>query len=155
MKRIIAALTLLSTVHFAANGQDEKSDKASIKSVIEKESTAFFNVDKKNWEVNWLDATYAFWSYADSTGGSFVEGSENIRKNFEEYFHTAKPSKSKIEREWLEIRMYGKGAYVRFIQKAVDDIDVDTTSETRVLEKDKEGKWKIICLMATAKYPSK
>ncbi|HBK88794.1 MAG TPA: hypothetical protein DDZ56_09090, partial [Cytophagales bacterium] len=73
---------------------------------------------------------------------------------FEEYFVTAKPSKSKIEREWLEIRIYGKGAYVRFIQKVIDELDHDITSEVRVLEKDKDGKWKIVCLSAIAKYPA-
>ncbi|HWA36013.1 MAG TPA: hypothetical protein VG737_17855 [Cyclobacteriaceae bacterium] len=155
MKLIFIILVLLSIQPFVAGAQDEKAEKAAIKSVIEKETTAFFNVDRQNWEVNWLDAPYAVWSYADSTGGSFVEGAANIKANFAEYFSTAKPSKSRITREWLEIRLYGKGAYVRFIQKAVDGIDVDTTSETRVLEKDKDGRWKIICLTANAKYDSK
>ncbi len=154
MKLIFIIVAFFLSIPFA-QGQDDKAEKSAIKTVIEKESTAFFNVDRQNWETNWLDAPYAVWSYADSTGGSFVEGTTNIKQNFEEYFRTAKPSKSKIAREWLEIRVYGKGAYVRFIQKAVDGIDVDTTSETRMLEKDKDGRWKIICLMANARYPSK
>ena len=129
-------------------------DKDAIKSVIERETTAFFGVDKKAWQSFWLQSGYTYWSYSDSTGGSFVEGTANIQKNFEEYFVTAKPSKSKIEREWLEIRIYGKGAYVRFIQKVIDELDHDITSEIRVLEKDKDGKWKIVCLSAIAKYPA-
>jgi ketosteroid isomerase-like protein len=130
-----------------------QSDKEAIKAVIEKETTAFFGVDRKNWEVNWLDASYTFWAYSDSTAGSVVEGTENIKRNFDEYFRTAKPSKSKIDRVWLEIRVYGSGAYARFIQKVTDEIDRDETAEVRVLEKGKDGKWKIVCLNAIAKYP--
>jgi ketosteroid isomerase-like protein len=121
--------------------------------VIEKETTAFFGVDRKNWETNWLESSYTYWAYSDSTAGSVVEGTENIKRNFDEYFRTAKPSKSKIDRAWLEIRIYGSGAYVRFTQKVTDDVDRDETAEMRVLEKGKDGKWKIVCLSAIAKYP--
>jgi len=130
-------------------------DKDAIKAVIEKETTAFFGVDRKNWEPNWLDAPYTFWSYSDSTAGSVLEGTENIKRNFDEYFRTAKPSKSKIDRVWLEIRVYGSGAYARFIQKVSDEIDRDETAEIRVLEKGKDGKWKIVCMNAVAKYPTR
>ncbi len=150
MKNIaFLSIVFVGLVTIAGYSQDEK---AAIKAVIEKETTSFFGVDKKNWESNWLKAPYTYWTYSDSTGGSFLEGIDNIQKNFTEYFQTAKPSKSKIEREWLEVRVYGKGAYVRFIQKAKDEMDYDITSETRVLEKDKNGKWKIIYLSAIAKY---
>ncbi len=151
MKKITTIL-LTCTILLATTLSYSQDEKAAIKAVIEKETTAFFGVDHKNWEVNWLKAPYTYWSYADSTGGSFIEGTENIQKNFNEYFQTMKPSKSKIDREWLEIKVYGKGAYVRFIQKATDEMDVDISSETRVLEKDKDGKWKIIYLSAIAKY---
>ena len=151
-KKYISILCLLWLTCLKLAAQN---DIDAIKSVIEKETTSFFAMDRKNWEVNWLNAPYTYWSLSDSTGGSFVEGTENIYRNFEEYFRTAKPSKSKIDREWLEIRLYGKGAYVRFIQKVNDGIDRDVTSEMRVLEKDKVGKWKIVCLTAIAKYPGK
>ena len=131
-----------------------QTDLEAIKGVIERETTAYFSVDKKNWETNWLNAPYTYWTFCDSTGGSFVEGTDNIKINFEEYFRTAKPSKSKIIREWQEVRIYGKAAYVRFIQKVIDEIDNEVTSEVRFLEKDKDGKWKIICLNTIVKYPS-
>lgn len=132
-----------------------QTDKDMIKAVIEKEARAYFGVDRQNWESAWLDAPYTFWSYYDSTGGSFVEGTPNIKRNFDEYFRTAKPSVSKIDRVWQDIRIYGKGAYVRFVQKITDEIDHDETSEVRVLEKDKDGKWKIVSLVAMARYPDK
>ena len=148
---ILLIITLSLTV-ITANAQDEI---ASIKAVIEKETTAFFGVDNAAWKTYWLNVPYAYWAYSDSTGGNFVEGTENIQKNFNEYFRTAKPTKSKIERSWTEIRVYGKGAYARFTQKITDDIDHDETSEVRVLEKDKNGKWKIVLMNAMAKYPAK
>ncbi len=141
-------LLLFGTLAMAQN------DMEAIKTVIERETTAFFGVDRKNWEIHWLNAPYTYWSYSDSTGGSFVEGTDNINKNFDEYFRTAKPSKSKIDRVWQEIRVYGKGAYARFVQKVTDEIDHDVTSEVRVLEKDKGGKWKIVCINTIAKYPA-
>ncbi len=149
--RILISVTFLSWI--VALPVFSQNEKDIIKSVIEKEATAYFGVDRKNWELTWLDAPYTFWSYSDSTGGSFVEGTENIRKNFDEYFRTAKPSVSRIDRVWQEFRIYGKGAYVRFVQKITDEIDHDETTEVRVLEKDKVGKWKIIFLSASAKYP--
>ena len=150
MKRIylFASCLILALTSHTALAQDEKT---LIKSVIEKETDSFFNVNEKAWEATWLNAPYTYWADADSTGGSFVEGTDNIKLNFGEYFRTAKPSKSKIERKWLEIRVYGNGAYVRFIQIVVDDIDRDETSEMRVLEKDKDGKWRIVCLVSTSK----
>ena len=51
--------------------------------------------------------------------------------------------------------MYGSGAYARFIQKVTDEIDRDETAEIRVLEKGKDGKWKIVCMNAVAKYPTR
>jgi ketosteroid isomerase-like protein len=137
----------------SASASAQQTDKDQIKAVIEKEARAYFGVDRQAWEVTWLDAPYAFWSYYDSTGGSFVEGTPKIRRNFEEYFSTAKPSVSKIDRVWQEFRIYGNGAYVRFVQKITDEIDHDETSEVRMLEKDKDGKWKIVCLFAMARYP--
>ena len=148
-------ITLTSLFWLVCISVVAQPDKDAIKSVIEKETTSFFGVDRKNWESNWLDASYTFWSYSDSTAGSVLEGTENIKRNFDEYFRTAKPSKSKIDRVWLEIRVYGSGAYARFIQKVTDDIDRDETAEIRVLEKGKDGKWKIVCMNAVAKYPTR
>ena len=145
---LTGCLLCLATLSNAQN----QNDITAIKNTIVRETTAFFGLDRKNWEAHWLDAPYTYWSYSDSTGSSYVEGTPNIFNNFDEYFRTAKPSKSKIDRVWIEVRVYGKGAYVRFIQKAWDDIDLDETSEVRVLEKDKNGQWKIVCLQAIAMY---
>ncbi len=150
---IISSLGLLLILSATAVAQ--QTDKDLIKAVIEKEGRAYFGVDRQAWESTWLDASYTLLAYYDSTGGSFVEGTPNIKQNFEEYFRTAKPSVSKIDRVWQEFRIYGKGAYVRFVQKITDEIDHDETTEVRMLEKDKDGKWKIVCMSAMAKYPDK
>jgi hypothetical protein len=134
------------------NGFAQSGDHVAIKAVVAKETSAFMNVDYKGWSDTWLKAPYSYWSYSDSTGTSFVEGWEALNKAFDEYFKTSKPSKALITNEWQEVRVYGSGAYVRFVQKVKDDIDHDETSQMRVLEKTKDG-WKVICMGAIAKYP--
>ncbi|MDZ7648795.1 MAG: hypothetical protein U5K54_17360 [Cytophagales bacterium] len=141
--------------------QDSK-DIAAIKAVIEKETTSFFNVNRKDWEDTWLQVPYAYWSYSDSTGTSFIEGWEGIQKSFDDYFRTQKSSRTidvahqksevKIDRTWSSIRVYGTGAYVRYTQKVNDEIDRDETSQIRIMEK-KDGKWRVVCVGAIASYP--
>lgn len=108
-----------------------------IKAVIEKETQSFFRVDRKGWEESWLKTPYAYWSYSDSTGTSYVEGWDQLNKTFDDYFKTAKPNQAKITNQWIEIRLYGTGAYARFIQRVQDDMDRDETQQMRVLEKGK------------------
>jgi len=83
-----------------------------------------------------------------------LDGWEAIHKSFDQYFLTQKPSPAKLTDQWIEIRIYGNGAYARFIQRISDEIDVEETSQVRVLEK-KDGKWKIVCVSVVAKYPVK
>ncbi|MBS1950909.1 MAG: hypothetical protein OJF59_003299 [Cytophagales bacterium] len=131
-----------------------QADEAAIKEVIAQETYSYFTVDRKNWENCWWKVPHAYWSYADSTWASFVDGWEAINKNFDHYFKTARPSRAEITNEWKYVKIYGNSAYVRFIQKVKDEIDHDDTSQVRVLEK-KDGKWKIVCVSAVAIYPKK
>ena len=140
-------LMIISVLAFS----QEDKEKIAIKNAVARETEAFMNLDHKTWSEAWLPATYAYWSYSDSTGTNFVDGWQNIDKTFDEYFRTQKPSKAKITNLWQEIRVYGNGAYVRFVQSVEDDIDKDQTSQVRVLEK-KDGKWRIVCMNAIAKY---
>jgi hypothetical protein len=125
----------------------------AIKAVISKETSSYFNVDYKGWADTWLKVPYAYWSYSDSTNTSFVESWDALEKSKVSYFKNSKPSRAVITNEWQEVRVYGNGAYVRFIQRVKDDIDRDETSQMRVLEKTKEG-WKVICVAAIARYPT-
>jgi len=155
----ITCLCLITAISTSA--QDSK-DVAAIKAVLEKETQSFFNVNRKDWEDTWMKVPYAYWSYSDSTGTSFIEGWDNITKSFDEYFKTQVSSrpidvahqkaKIDIERKWHDIRVYGNGAYVHYTQKVKDNIAHDETSQIRVLEK-KDGKWKVICVGVIAFYP--
>lgn len=152
---------LLSIIILPLAAQDAK-EVAAIKAVIEKETQSFFSVNRKDWEDSWLQTPYAYWSYSDSTGTSFIEGWPGIKKSFDEYFTTQKASRQidvahqssavKIDRTYQSVRVYGNGAYVRYTQHVKDDIDRDETSQVRILEK-KDGKWKIVCVGAIASYP--
>ncbi len=148
-------LTLISWFSFVAL-LAQPNEIAAIKEVITKETDSFFGVNKQGWSDCWLKVPYAYWSYSDSTATSFVQGwggDHGLDKTFDQYFKTAKPSKAMITREWLDIKVYGNGAYVRYFQNVKAEIDHDVTSEMRVLEK-QDGKWKIICVGAIAKYPN-
>jgi len=147
---LAVALTAI-TLSLSAQGT---RDIEAIKAVIMQETSSFLGVDRKAWASTWLQAPYVYWSYADSTGESFVEGWENLNKTFDQYFKTQRPSSAKITNEWIEFRVYGNGAYVRFYQTLKDNIDRDQTSQVRVLEK-KSNRWKIIYVGAVAKYPEK
>lgn len=147
----------------AVAGAQDSKEVAAIKSAIEKETDSFFNLKRKEWEDSWLQSSYAYWSYSDSTGTSFIEGWEAINKNFDDYFRTQVANRTidvahqkgpvKIDRTWISIRVYGNGAYARYTQRVKDDIDRDETSHIRILEKGKDGKWRIACVGAIAIYP--
>jgi len=143
----VVAFILLAEVSLKA-----QSDTDQIKAVIEKETASFMNVDYKTWSSLWHQVPYVYWSYSDSTGTSFIEGWDQLKETYAHYFKNSKPAKSEITHEWIEIRIYQDGAYAHFIQKIHDETDHDETSQMRVLEK-KDGKWKLICLGAVAKYP--
>jgi len=155
-------MTLIGMIFVTYTHAQDSKEVAAIKAVLEKETQAFFDVNRKDWEDSWLKVPYAYWSYSDSTGTSFIEGWENISKSFDEYFKTHVANRPidvahqsanvKIERKWHDIRVYGNGAYVHYTQKVQDNIDRDETSQIRVLEK-KDGKWKVICVGVIAFYP--
>lgn len=149
----VLLMGLLGFASFPATAQADK-EKEAIKAIITKETSSFMSVDWKNWSESWVPASYAYWSYADSTGSSYLAGWETINRTYETYFKNQKPSTARITNEWLEIRVYGNGAYARFIQRSVDEMDTEETSQVRVLEK-KDGKWKVVCVSVVASYPKK
>ena len=161
MKTIYALLAVLLTLSCSA--PDPKNEIEAIKKAIELETSSFLKVEEENWENAWSQTSYAYWSYSDSTGTSFIEGWDNINKNFDTYFKTqvanrnidvAHPDKDlEIERDWKEFRVYGDGAFVQYAQRVKDQqIYRDETSQIRVMEK-KEGKWQVTYVGIIAKYP--
>lgn len=127
----------------------QKNDIEAIKALIEKETTAFFEIDYDAWASSWSQSPYAFWSFADTTDVNSFSGWENIEAGFKDYFRTSKPSKAKIERTWMDIKVFGNGAYARFTQQVSDNTSRPPQAEVRVLEKIK-GAWKIVCVNVIA-----
>ena len=156
-------IILVSMMFLFSLSAGAQADKEAIKAVIEKETTSFFNVNRKDWDDSWIHESYIYWSYSDSTGTNFLEGWSAISKYFDEYFKTQVPTRVidvahntgvTINRTWKEIRIYGNGAFVRYDQQVKDNkIHFDETSQVRVLEK-KDGKWKVVCVSVIAKYPA-
>jgi len=127
----------------------QKNDVDAIKAVIERETKAFFEIDPKGWSESWLHSPYSFWSFADTTDVNSFSGWAQIEKGFADYFKNSKPSQAKIDRTWVDIKIYGNGAYARFTQKVNDNTIRPVQAEVRVLEKVK-GQWKIVCVTVIA-----
>jgi hypothetical protein len=143
---ILPCFLLVFTI--ATFGQ-KKNDTAAIKEVIERETKAFFEIDYKTWADSWAQTTYAFWSFADTTDVNSFSGWEGINKGFTEYFKSTKPSNAVIDRTWIDIKIFGNGAYARFTQHVKDNTKRKPQAEVRVLEKI-GGKWKIVCVSVIA-----
>lgn len=141
---------MIFLVFCGASHQLIAQEEDAIKDVIARETSAFLNVDYKSWAETWLKVPYAYRSYSDASTTTYVEGWEELNKTFVDYFKTAKPADSEIINDWIEIKIFENGAYVRFNQKINDSIELEETSQIRVLEK-QDGKWKIVFLGAIAK----
>lgn len=156
--RTLSALLLILPFCLAAQKQAKNTPSPkeieAIKSVIERETKAFFEIDYDTWKNHWVHAPYAFWSFADTTDVNSFTGWDQIHSGFAEYFKTAKPSTAQIDRNWLEFRIYGSGAYVRFTQHVKDNIKRPEQAEVRVLEKE-NGQWKIVCVSVIAMQKEK
>ena len=130
--------------------QAQDAEKEAIKQVVMMETESYLGVDQATWQSTWLHGSYAYWSFSDKDGSQFVNGWDNIQQTFEQYFQTQKPSRARITYTWHEIRVYTNGAYIMFQEKADDGNRVEITDQVRMLEK-KDGKWKIICMIASVK----
>lgn len=161
MKNLLILITFWALISCNSSNNSQNEIEA-IKAAIENETNSFYKVDKATWDASWVQAPHAYWSYSDSTGTSFIEGWENINKNFEGYFKTQVPNRNidvaksatelSIDRNWQEIKVYGNGAYVRYTQKVKDNqIDRDETSQIRVMEK-VDGAWRVAYVGIIAKY---
>lgn len=125
-----------------ATAQDDK-EKAAIKDAIEKETTAFFQIDAKGWMDCWAHVPYAYWSMSDTSGFNTFEGWKAIEIGFNDYFMTSKPSNARITRKWNDLRVYGTGAYARFVQYTTNEGVTVVEDELRILEK-QNNRWKIV-----------
>lgn len=150
MKTITGIFCICMLVCSSVSSFGQKNnDVEAIKSLIERETLAFFEIDYNTWASSWAQTHYAFWSFADTTDVNSFSGWESINSGFKEYFRTAKRSKAKIERTWLDVKVYGNGAYARFTQQVYDNTERPPQAEVRVLEKIK-GVWKIVCVNVIA-----
>lgn len=142
---VVGLLLVLPAIAQKKKDPKTEADKEAIKAVIVKETTSFFETNKTAWKECWVQAPRAYWSFADSSDVNYFTGWDNIEKGFSDYFRMSKPSKVKIENRWVNIQVYGNGAFVHFWQKiSGDGIERDEQSEVRILERDAAGAWKIV-----------
>jgi hypothetical protein len=145
MKKFLISMAAVLVLSLSLIAQ-KMSDEDAIKSVIERETQAYFGIDYQNWMDSWSHVPYAYWSYADNNGINDFAGWKAIEIGFTDYFVTSKPIVTEVERTWEDLRIYKDGAYARFKQVVISDgVRGPEQTEIRVLEKDKQNKeWKII-----------
>jgi hypothetical protein len=144
MKKYILTFTVCLLLVITVMAQ-KVNEIDAIKASIERESKAYFEIDYKTWLDSWVHSPYAYWSYVDSSGITQFEGWRAIEIGFNDYFITSKPSNTEIKRDWMEIRVYGDGAFARFKQRVITNgVAGPEQTEIRILERDKKTKaWKI------------
>lgn len=145
----LGTLTALAQTPPKSKGTGTTGDESAIRQLIERETKAFFEIDYNTWANCWGHVPHAFWAFADTTDVNYFSGWDEINKGFANYFKTSKPSTAKIDRDWLSIKIFGNGAYARFIQRVHDDTMRPPQEELRVLEKI-NGQWKIVCVSVIA-----
>jgi hypothetical protein len=145
MKKLIISMAAVLFL-FPSLIAQKLTDEHAIKSVIEKETEAYFNIDYDEWMNSWSHVPYAYWSYADTAGISDYKGWKAIETGFADYFVTNKPVTIEVERTWEDLRVYKNGAYARFKQSVITNgVKGPQQTEIRVLEKDPRDKqWKIV-----------
>ncbi len=146
---LLGTATALAQAPLKSKSTGTSGDETAIRQLIERETKAFFEIDYNTWASCWGHVPYAFWAFADTTDVNYFSGWDEIQKGFAGYFKTSKPSTAKIDRDWLSIKIFGNGAYARFIQHVHDDTLRPPQEEVRVLEKI-NGQWKIICVSVIA-----
>lgn len=114
-------------------------DAEAIKTVIKKETSAFWLRDYKTWSETWVQEPYVVWTAATQDGVRQYKGWEDWSAEVKRFIKAnPEPSENNILRGQWEIRVYGTGAWVSFIQ----DWNGSISKETRVLEK-KDGLWRL------------
>ncbi len=141
---IIFSICILLALESPAQKKNKADDIDAIKAVIEQESKAFFSIDYETWMKSWVHTPSAYWSYADDSGINYYEGWKAIEIGFTDYFVTSKPTNFEIERNYQEVKVYGKGAYARFKQRIITNgVKGPEQVEIRLLEKEAD-QWKIL-----------
>jgi hypothetical protein len=131
---------------------DEAFEAASILSVLDRESAAFWNKDYDAWAACWVHAPYirtmGWWQRG---GVTVIEGWDALRERMHANFRAnPEPNRTatQVRRENINLRITGDVAWVTFDQYGADtgepDMDMPGVSrETRILEKH-DGTWKIV-----------
>lgn len=132
-------LLCLPILTFSQSDMKPSKDVVAIKALIKAETAAFWSRDYKAWSDKWIQEPHVIWTAATQEGvrqyRGWDEWSAEVKRFIKE---NPKPEQDNILRGKWEIRVYGTGAWVSFIQ----DWKGNMSRETRILEK-QDGKWKI------------
>jgi hypothetical protein len=149
MKKIkfLFIILVLPITGFCQGNTDVEKEEAAIKAVIEKETTAYINIDIENWRSCYLQKEpYARINTGqDGWGGvnSWASHDSSMYAGFQNYSGEV-PLPIKFENENYLIRLTPETAWVVYIENWFDNNGTKTgwNVNTRFLEKE-NGEWKI------------
>ena len=125
----------------------------AIKASIERETQSWLNVDAKTWAGCWANVPEARLHYSETNGKvhqiKMPEGMAKMLAN-------QKPSKATFKNTNYQIRVKGDAAFAQFDQEFSNtDGSKEYARETRYLEKDGAGAWKIVHVGAMYYQPAR
>ena len=133
LKSILCSLIILFTVS-STFGQEKKAsfskEEAAIKEVIENESKFFWARDFKNWKKTWVQKPYIVWTAASQDGVRQYNGWKEWLAQVEGLFESSPeptPYEGEVKKYNYKFRIYGKGAWVSFIQENHEVKTIETS----------------------------
>jgi hypothetical protein len=129
-------------------GIPPQAEKAAILKALNTETTAFFNRDYDLWAAQWVHEAFiakTYMVFSDSSQSEML-GWQAINEFAKDYMREhPEPEPVPTLLSEIDVRLYGKGAWVSFRQ---DDPARGLKRETRLMEK-VNGQWKIAGMHTT------
>ncbi len=127
---------------------DTKNEKEAILKTLNNETKAAFQRNYKDWKDKWVHDPDITKTYIDFTNNTFSESvGWNKISQFVKTFMEEHPEPEPVPKlvDKIDVRLYGKGAWVTYEQK---DSLRGLKRETRLMEK-VNGEWKIAGMQTT------
>ena len=153
MKNVSKTILALCLSTLLTNAFAQSAEEAAIKTVIEKETQAWFDRDAKAMKSYWADVPQVS-KCVSLIGGMVVHSYGGKLSNADPLAGMSKePIKGKIERTEWNFRVVGNAAYVTYTEADIPETGPKGHFyESRFMEK-MDGAWKIVAVNAVAYKP--
>ncbi|GAB5530014.1 MAG: hypothetical protein Roseis3KO_17910 [Roseivirga sp.] len=145
---LLCILSIVGYQFIQEKEADDTAEKAAILAILNTETKAFFNKDYALWQSTWVHSSHVAKTYIRMADGSSEEtlgwaAIDTFGKTYIKDHPEPEPLPTLLDR--IDVRLYGKGAWVSFEQ---NDLQRGPKRETRLMEKT-NGQWKIAGMHTT------